>query len=87
MHNSAFKALHGCYWPDLKNIALVCELIYTPMTRFLTYAQSRGHMVTNGTGMLVEQGELAFELWTGQIVPRNIMFETLAKFILNSISL
>ena len=67
---------------DLKASALVCDLTYNPpMTRFLTYAQSRGHMVINGAGMLVEQGALAFELWTDEIAPRNIMSGMLVKFI------
>jgi len=68
-------------WQDVKSNATVCDLIYNPpMTQFLTDAQSRGHMVINGASMLVEQGALAFELWTGETAPRNIMCEVLAKF-------
>lgn len=69
-------------WQDLKSDAIICDLIYNPpFTQFLVQAQSRGHMVINGAGMLVEQGALAFELWTGQKAPRHIMSETLSKYI------
>jgi len=61
-------------WQVLNPSAIVCDLIYNPpMTQFLTYAESHGHIVFNGAGMLVEQGALAFELWTDQIAPRSIM--------------
>ena len=69
-------------WQNVKPTAVICDLIYNPpLTPFLAYAQSRGHLVINGAGMLVEQGALAFELWTGKSAPRDIMLETLAKFI------
>lgn len=68
-------------WQALKVSAAVCDLIYNPpLTQFLTDAQSRGHTVINGTGMLIEQGALAFELWTGEMAPRNIMLAVLSKF-------
>lgn len=69
-------------WQNVKIGASVCDLIYNPpLTQFLTDAQNRGHIVISGAGMLVEQGALAFELWTGETAPRNIMSEILAKFI------
>ena len=69
-------------WTNLKSNAVVCDLIYNPaLTEFLIHAQERGHEIINGGAMLVEQGALAFELWTGKSAPRNIMSATLAKFI------
>lgn len=69
-------------WQEVKTDTLVCDLIYNPpLTQFLADAQSQGHMVINGAGMLVEQGALAFELWTGKTAPRNIMLATLSKMI------
>lgn len=69
-------------WQALKASALVCDLIYTPpLTQFLAEAQKRGHVIINGAGMLVEQGALAFELWTGEIAPRNIMRATLSRIV------
>ena len=69
-------------WDNVKKNTIICDLIYNPpMTHFLTSAQGRGHTVINGAGMLIEQGALAFELWTGRIAPRNIMFEGLGKAV------
>jgi shikimate dehydrogenase len=36
-------------------------------------AEQHGHVTINGAGMLIEQGALAFELWTGKSAPRDIM--------------
>lgn len=61
---------------------IVCDLIYNPpMTPFLKSAQKHGNKIINGTGMLVEQGALSFELWTGKLGPRKIMWEILSKNI------
>lgn len=61
---------------DLHPNAAVCDLIYNPpLTPLLASAKSRGHMVINGAGMLVEQGALAFELWTGEKPSRRVMLE------------
>lgn len=50
--------------------ALVCDLIYNPLeTRFLRAARRRGCRVLPGLGMLLYQGALAFEIWTGQPAP------------------
>ncbi|WP_378956349.1 shikimate dehydrogenase [Pelosinus sp. sgz500959] len=69
-------------WHHIKSDAAVCDLIYNPSpTDFLVQAEMRGHIIMDGKGMLVEQGALAFELWTGEKAPRKIMSETLDKFI------
>ena len=68
------------HWKDVKSTATVCDLIYNPpLTQFLADAQNRGHRTLNGAGMLVEQGALAFELWTKEKAPRSIMFAILSK--------
>jgi len=52
----------------------VYDLVYNPFeTRFLREARSRGLKTASGLGMLVEQGALAFELWTGAQAPREVM--------------
>jgi len=69
-------------WQAVNPQTVVCDLIYTPpLTQFLAGAQSHGHMVINGVGMLVEQGALAFELWTGESAPRNVMCAQITKNI------
>lgn len=54
--------------------AFVYDLVYNPpQTSLLKAAMSSGLRVSNGLGMLVEQAALAFELWTGQPAPRDVM--------------
>lgn len=61
-------------WQGVAKTAVICDLIYNPtLTQFLADAQNHGHIIINGAGMLIEQGALAFELWTGVNAPRNVM--------------
>jgi shikimate dehydrogenase len=52
--------------------ALVYDMVYRP-TRLLRDAQARGARTLGGLGMLVRQGALAFERWTGQTAPLAVM--------------
>ena len=53
---------------------LVCDLVYNPPeTPLLAAARSAGALTLGGLGMLVEQGALAFERWTGYEAPRAVM--------------
>ena len=46
--------------------ALVCDIIYNPLTpALLAAAAVRGNPVVNGTGMLLHQARPAFEAWWG----------------------
>jgi shikimate dehydrogenase len=46
--------------------AAVYDLIYNPaQTPLLSAARARGLAASNGLGMLVRQGAVSFELWTG----------------------
>jgi len=49
----------------LKRTHIVCDLIYKK-TRLLKEASRKGCKVIDGSGMLLWQGMLAFELWTGK---------------------
>ncbi|SDF09134.1 shikimate dehydrogenase [Sporolituus thermophilus] len=67
-------------WKKLNPRAVVCDLIYNPNeTRFLHEAARRGHQTVGGVGMLVEQGALAFTLWTGREAPREVMAGSLKQ--------
>ncbi|MEJ2323753.1 MAG: shikimate dehydrogenase [Nitrospirota bacterium] len=55
---------------------VVGDLIYRE-TPLLREAASKGCRVFNGLGMLIWQGALAFELWTGEPPPYKIMRKTL----------
>jgi shikimate dehydrogenase len=54
--------------------AFVYDLVYNPAETLLTrQARRAGLRAVTGLGMLVEQGALAFELWTGRTAPRDVM--------------
>lgn len=55
---------------------IVCDLIYRN-TRFLREASKSGCITLNGLGMLLWQGVLAFELWTGRKPDVTIMRKAL----------
>ncbi len=44
-----------------------------PLSAFLVAAQGRGCTVINGRSMLVHQGSLSYEIWTGQVAPLDVM--------------
>ncbi|HLW00497.1 MAG TPA: shikimate dehydrogenase [Ktedonobacterales bacterium] len=54
--------------------ALVMDMIFNPPhTPLLRAAQAHGCATLNGLSMLLYQGALAFELWTGQPTPLAVM--------------
>jgi shikimate dehydrogenase len=54
--------------------AWVCDLVYRPLqTRLLQAAAAGGLKTIDGLGMLVHQGALAFERWTGSLAPVDAM--------------
>ena len=61
--------------PDLLRPGLlVYDLVYSPLrTRLIEEAESRGARAANGLGMLVHQGALSFEMWTGRQAPVDVM--------------
>lgn len=62
----------------LKHGVVVCDLIYNPArTCFLKKAERHGAVTVNGLGMLLYQGALAFELWTGMPAPIQVMRQAL----------
>jgi len=59
---------------------VICDLIYKK-TKLLQEAEKRGAITLNGLGMLLWQGVLAFELWTGIKPPVNLMRNALLSKI------
>lgn len=59
---------------------VVCDLIYKE-TPILKKARANGAKTINGSGMLLWQGVLAFELWTGVKPPVDLMREVLLSNI------
>jgi shikimate dehydrogenase len=59
---------------------LVCDVIPNPPdTRLLQAARARGMKTLNGLSMLVYQGTIGFEMWTGRPAPEAVMKAALEK--------
>ena len=59
---------------------LVVDIVYAPEeTPLLRDARARGLAVLGGLPMLIYQGGLAFELWTGVAAPIDVMFDAARK--------
>lgn len=70
----------GSARPDL----LVCDAVFNPaMTRLLSAAKSKGMPVLDGLSMLVYQGVIGFELWTGHKAPEHVMKKALQDALLS----
>lgn len=62
--------------------AFVTDIIYNPEeTKFLKQAAEMGAKTQNGLGMLVYQGALAFQKWTGIKPDARRMKQTVTKFL------
>jgi len=58
--------------------AIAYDLIYTPRpTKFLQMAEAQGLIPLDGLTMLLHQGAIALEFWTGQAAPIAVMAEAL----------
>ncbi len=64
-------------WPDdvpFPPHLAVFDLVYNPQeTQLLRQARAAGAAAIDGLDMLVRQGAIAFELWTGQPAPFDVM--------------
>ena len=59
---------------------LVVDIVYAPeQTPLLAAAQAHDLPALGGLPMLVYQGALGFELWTGLVAPVDVMFEAARK--------
>lgn len=58
----------------------VCDIVYIPPeTNLLRAANKRGLKTIGGMGMLVHQGAISFQLWTGKQPPVDTMRQALAE--------
>jgi shikimate dehydrogenase len=59
---------------------LVCDLVYNPKeTALLKTAKTSGARRLSGLGMLLYQGIIAFEIWTGKKAPVRVMQRALSR--------
>ncbi len=60
--------------------AIVSDIVYKPRrTKLLKHAQKLKLKTHEGLGMLLYQGALAFEIWTGEKAPLQVMKKVLQK--------
>lgn len=78
-----YPKVEDCPWPlnlPLAGAAAVYDMVYNPLeTRLVVRAREEGLRAASGLGMLVEQGALSFEYWTGQRPLRSPMYEAVRK--------
>jgi shikimate dehydrogenase len=62
---------------------LVCDAVFNPPeTKLLAAARALGLPTLDGLSMLVYQGVIGFELWTGRKAPEQVMKEALSRALL-----
>jgi shikimate dehydrogenase len=60
--------------------AAIYDLVYNPReTKLVKDARAADLPATTGLGMLIEQAALAFEIWTGCDVPRELLYTALEE--------
>jgi len=66
----------------LSQARAVYDMVYNPAeTALLKAARAAGCKAANGLGMLLHQGARAFEIWTGQSAPLDVMRRALEETI------
>lgn len=74
---------HGDQCPDIdydgiRPEMIACDVVFNPAdTVFLRKARAHGARTVDGLGMLVNQGCINYQLWTGQEAPRDVMYARL----------
>ena len=69
--------INGVPFPDG---ITVYDMVYRPAnTAFMQQCVAHGGRAIGGLGMLVRQGAISFEIWTGVEPPIDVMFEALRK--------
>jgi shikimate dehydrogenase len=67
---------------SLKKVPVVFDIVYNPLeTRLLKSAKTAGAVTIGGMDMLVWQGAMAFEKWTGQKAPVAAMRNAAVKML------
>lgn len=76
------ERIDGVNLAHLPEHAKVYDMVYSySATPLVKEASSSGLRAVNGLGMLVAQGERAFEIWTGQRPPEGVMRQALDQYL------
>ncbi|MBI2767875.1 MAG: shikimate dehydrogenase [Chloroflexi bacterium] len=82
MHGTAGEGDLPCDPAAMSPGTLAVDIVYTPEdTPFLRAARTAGCRTLGGLPMLIYQGGLSFELWTGVHAPIEVMFDAARKAI------
>ena len=74
----ALQFASGLPFELLSSEATVLDMVYRPLrTAVLAHAEAQGCRTVDGLGMLLHQGALAFEMWTGIRPPLRVMRDAL----------
>ena len=57
----------------------VYDVVYNRQTQLIKYAKAAGLNAAGGLKMLLYQGVIAFEIWTGQKAPEDVMRKALEE--------
>ncbi|MGE3073872.1 MAG: shikimate dehydrogenase [Dehalococcoidia bacterium] len=80
MEGTGTESASPCDFGDTRPSAVAVDIVYKPEdTAFLHAARKAGLKTLGGLPMLIYQGALAFELWTGVAAPIEVMFEAARK--------
>lgn len=61
---------------------IVFDVVYNPIkTKLLMLAESQGATIITGLKMFIEQGAKAYELWTGQMMPKEKVMKVLESYL------
>jgi shikimate dehydrogenase len=76
MHGGGAEATSPCDLSRARPGVLAVDIVYAPQrTPFLAEAERHGLKTLGGLPMLIYQGALAFEFWTGVNAPVEVMFD------------
>ncbi|MCX8082266.1 MAG: shikimate dehydrogenase [bacterium] len=64
----------------IKSLQLVYDLIYNRKTELIKAAEEAGIITINGLSMLIYQGAVSFELWTGIKAPVDVMKKSVEQY-------
>lgn len=71
---------HNLPWSRAPADAVAFEMVYAPSrTPFVADAEQAGCRTVLGREMLVAQGAVSFEIWTGKTAPRDVMRTAITK--------
>lgn len=67
---------------SFKKDQIVFDVVYTPVnTKLLKLAQAQGATIITGLKMFIEQGAKAFEIWTGEQMPKDKVSKALQSYL------